>query len=302
MIVGSKATLTMNELIDRKNRGVKFIEIQTVLGDFDSLEDTLAKKHWIKQNGMKVYAVQVPKENRYGQRCIVGEKNPLWRKENMNLIKKSVILAGKLSDNANPLVIIPLGGEVDNGSRSLDFTKEKKIMFQKDVFELAEYVKAQYPYVTLLFKNNPLCKRRGNGVVYYGYGYEEEFFHWIKELRTPQLGICLDIGNALVTADYNIKEKIPSDFDSISYFLHRYAPLLKMIHLSQIEADTGRRIGYSKDVEEDVVILSEVMTTIYKLSYHAPITINVLEEDPTKAERFNETRISMIDALKKKSP
>lgn len=302
MIVGSKATLTLNELIDRKKRGVKFIEIQTVLDDFESLEDTLTKKHWIKQNGLQIYSIQVPKKNRYGQLCVVGEKNPLWRKENLNLIKKSVILADKLSDNANPTVIVPLGGIVETGEHLPEFMKEKKMLFQKDVQELRNYMKEQYPTVTLLFKNNPLLSQRGEQRMYYGYGYEEEFLHWIKELKEPQLGICLDIGNALVTAGYNKKEDNSSDFQSLTYFLYRYAPFLKMIHLSQIRGEREGRIGFTHEMKEDIETLSELMSVIHVLDYHAPITINAREENPEQAEWFTKTRTCILHSLKKKSP
>lgn len=302
MIVGSKTTLTMKELTVIKNSGVKFIEIQTVLEDFENLEDTIARKHWVKQHGMKVYAIGIPRLNRYGQPCIVGEKNPLWRKENMNLIKKGIILAEKFSDSSSINIIIPLGGAVEVGTHLPDFTKEKKILFQKDVFELSNYVKEYYPSVRLLFKNNPLQETRGGEPIYYGYGYEEDFFHWIKELKASELGICLDVGNALVTSTHNKRKNSDSEFSSITHFLYRYAPILKMIHLSQIDEASGSRFGYSKDLKKDVDALTQVMIGLYDMSYNAPITINANEENLSEVEQFIETRLCMIEALRKKSP
>ncbi|PLS19638.1 hypothetical protein CVD28_04260 [Bacillus sp. M6-12] len=303
MIMGSKTSLIDLELKDRKSKGVKFIEIQATLDDFKDLKVTLEKKHLIRQYSLSVYAVHVPILNSYGSECILGETNALIRKDNLNLIKKSIILADKFSDLSNPYVIIPTGGLVKEGEFIPDFSRVKKGLFQKDLWELRNYVTENYPRVTLLLKNNPMVKKEGNEYLPYAYGYEDDFMFWIKELKDSHLGIALDVANAMGTVRYNQEHNSNSDFMSIEYFFYRYAPFLKLIHLSNGKNFSSQKDEYGlpflSSEPIDVQMMKNILFVIHDLKYTSPITITTNEDDSQNAVNFLKTRDCIVQSFKK---
>jgi sugar phosphate isomerase/epimerase len=303
MIIGSKSNLIEEQLKDRKSKGIKFIEIHSTLDDFKDLKITLEKKHLLRQYGLSVYAVHSPILNSYQEECVLGETNTLLRKDNMNLIKKSIILADKLSDLSNPVVIVSAGGLVAEGEFVPDFSREKKEYFQKDLWELKNYISENYPRVMILVKNNPTVKKDESGLFHYGYGYEDDLIHWIRDIKDAHIGVCLDIANALGTIRYNEKTNRSSDFTSIEYFLYYYKPYLKLIHLSNgrdLVASRGESgLPFLSSNSEDLNIIKRVLAVIHDIKYTLPITIEVNEEDDSNAINFVKTRDTIIQSFKK---
>lgn len=298
MIVGSQSTLKLNELLDRKKRGVRFVELQVTLDDFDDFATTISRKHELKQQEIQIYAIAVPEKNKYNQPCTLGVKNPMWHKENISTIKRTIVMADKLNGGSKSTkVIVSLGGVLQNGDTKQEI-KELKTLFQNDVTGLKSFVRTNHPNVELVFKNNPLIDIDGDEEKLYGYGYENDFIGWLKEMGDEQVQVCLDIGNALMTIKEHKTRGIESKFKSLTEYVEAYAPFLKLIHISQTNLFTGKKEGFNAEKSKDKEIIGEVMDALQKINYTFPITLTAEEEQKDNAVLFTETRNCILKSLK----
>lgn len=303
VIIGSKASIVESQLKDRQGKGSKFIELSPTLADFKDLEKTLDQKHLLRQCGLIVYAVHAPLLNSHQKRCVLGETNVLMRKDNLNLIKKSVILADKFADLSNPLVVVSAGNLIKEDEFNPDLSRIKKDLFQKDLWELSDYITKHYPRVSIAVKNNPKVKRTKEGLFYFDMGYEEDFFMWIREMRGVHMGVALDVANAIDTIRYNKQYNPHSYFSSIQEYLYRYSPLLKVIHLANSEPSNETEgfyhLPFLSEKPKDMGMLRTVLSSINEIKYVNPITIATDEERMDNAENFLKTREAIIHSFKR---
>lgn len=300
MIIGCQTALKESELIDRKNKGIKFIELQISLMDLTNMEETINNRHNLSKYGLTPYAFHPPNLNSKDKECVLGEMNLLTRKENLNLIKKTIVLADKMVEGGSPIVILSIGGlSVENAN---EFNRKREVI-QKDLWDLKNFINEKHPKVVLAIKNNSKVKEIEGENFHYGYGYEDDFISWIRELKTSNIGIALDVSNAMGVINYNKTNNQGSDFSSINYFIHRYTKYLKIIHLGKgVELASNKhntKCPFEETDSEDMKIMRDIFTMLKELNYKEPITLAVKEYDSENASNYLKTRSCLIQALRK---
>lgn len=301
MIIGCQTALKESELIDRKNKGIKFIELNLSLIDLTNIEETVNKRHNLTKYGLTPYAFHPPYLNSIDKECVLGEMNLLARKENLNLIKRTIVIADKMVEGGNPIVILSIGGlSAENAN---EFSNRKKEVIQKDLWDLKNFINEKYPKVVLAVKNNTKTKEINGVNLNYAYGYEDDFITWIRELKSNNIGVALDVSNAMGVIHYNKIYNRDSYFNSISYFIHRYTKFLKIIHLGKgidfASSKDNTMYPFEETNSDDMRIMREIFNVLKDLNYNDPITLTVKENSTENVLNYVKTRKCLIQALRK---
>ncbi|WCK57775.1 TIM barrel protein (plasmid) [Aneurinibacillus sp. Ricciae_BoGa-3] len=278
------------------------MEIQCLLDDFNDIQASMEKKHWLRELGMTIYALHVPMKNKQEQSCTLAETNPLLRKENMNLIKKTIMLADRLCEVVNPIVVIHAGGLIQESETS-GGVQIKKESFQNDLMELRKFIQERYPKIILAVENNPKVTEENKKELVFRYGYEDDIAQWVKELRDPNIGTVLDTCHAIGVINYNKQHYPRSEFVSIESYLDAYASTLKLIHLSNginfVSKREEQGLPFLATNPEDITFVKGLFNFLNEIKYNHPITIETEEADYDKALNFVETRKTIVESFRR---
>lgn len=301
LIIGAKSALLLSQLEDRHQRGVKHIEVQTLLPDFDHLDESMKKERWFSELQLNVYALHAPMQNSFGKECYVGEANTVWRKENMHLIKKSALLLDRLSQFEHPILIIHSGALISKTENEQRFVKERKKIFMNDVAEIAEFAKQKTPRITIVMENNPKLADFHGIERHFGYGYEDDIAKWVKELRLSNVGTVLDTCHAIGAINYNIDQHRDTDFVDIDAYVHAYSSTLRLLHISNghryVASRNEHGLPFDPEKQEDVNWMKHFLQTLTEIQYRHPITIETEEVSYNEALNFSKTLNTLLMAI-----
>ncbi|MDF2879552.1 MAG: hypothetical protein K0R54_109 [Clostridiaceae bacterium] len=281
MIIGCKSALIETQLIDRKNKGVEYIEIHAFIDDFTDINSLLNRKNLLLKNKLKAYCVHAPIVYNTKDQIELTTNNEELRKENDILYKKVIQFANEFCDVPNPIVVIHPGGlfmPSENQCSIEGFYKEQRDKFHKEISEIQNFITENYPNVIVAIENNVRYLNINNNTYMYAYGFEDDIVSWIYELDYENIGTTLDIRNCMSVIDYNLKNNIKSDFIKIEDFIDAYIPNLKLIHLSKGYIDTIKHgQAFFKTNKEDIDCFEKIFKKLNNYRYNGAVTIETNE-------------------------
>lgn len=291
MIIAAKLSRDIIQIKDRKSKGANYVELHTNPSEFEEDIDELEYRKIFDENEMKIISVHSPMKNKYNNGCGVGYKPFVSKKEyyhNIDIIKRSILLASKIIDSKQKIVVIHLA-EIPLSNSTKDINVHKKAV-EEDVILLSKYASEISNDIILAFENNvPIYKVQKDGsYIETAYGSNCDYVKWIRDLNLNNVGVTLDICHALGSIEYGNKTNKESTPLNISEYIINCGNLLKHIHLSNsrnFSLKEGHGIAFNNSYK-DISILKEIKLTLEKINYKYNIVIETIEKDVNKYENY----------------
>lgn len=308
MNIGGKCGLIEEHISDRKRRGANLIEFHTDVNDFLKKDylDFKNIKDSLKRNDVICHTVHSPMKNSFGGQCSLSEIDPVKRKENFNLLLKSVEYASYLCEIENPIVVIHPSDDfsVLKDAYEEENIKENNKIFQYELNNLSEIVKSRYSNVRLGLENTmPFIRdlKTGDVVIHTGFVYPC-YMKDIDEMKLSNVGHVLDICHALATIRFTNMISGGKSNLTLKSYLDASIERLFLIHLNNLKdlAENPLKHGtpYKIDSEKDLKVLYDLFVYLREADYKNYITIEVLEEDYKNALNYEFTNNAVKEVLK----
>ncbi len=298
MIIAAKAAIDRKQIVDRKNRGANYIELHTLPTYFLDKDYTEEIQNILEEEEVKCICVHAPINNIYKNGCGIGYKDKVSEEEykhNIEIIKKSILMADKIIDMPRKIVVIhPIESYKINVNTTIE--KERKY-FEEDLKLLSEFTKQNTTNVYLAIENTIRAVDKKNKLFRDSlYAYNDDYVKWIEKLDLDNVGVILDTCHAIATAYYN-KETGEKEFIDIEEYINAYSKKLIHMHLSN-----SLTYGFGKDhgraflnTKRDVSLLKKIENTLNKIGYTGNITIETVDKDIYNYERYSKT----VETMKK---
>jgi len=297
MIVGTKAALTEEQLLDRREKGATWFEVHTNYEDIENLETTIEKKSVLKEIGLKTYCVHAPMydENKNWLSFVATDEK--LQKKSFDSFKKTVMIANEICHYEKPLVVAHIDlliymSEFDNKEKFKDYHK-------RAITEMNEFLIKNYPNVTLLIENFPKITKRKE-ITIIPNDYTGELKECFDELKPTNIGFLIDTCH--LEASCNINKMIPNKqtYTSIHEIIYLFKDYLKQIHLSKAKYFGLRShehgAGFNKKSQDDMAYMKEFLLFLNLIGYKNPITIETYEENISDAINYKMTRETIEEA------
>lgn len=303
--IGGKCGLVSEHIVDRKNKGAGLLEFHTDINDFvnKSVMDYKSIKETLIKEEVICHTVHSPMKNTYGLQCSLSEIDPIKRKENFNLLLKSVEYANYLCEVENPIVVIHPSDSfsVKNNNFLYSNINENNKVFKEELNKLSHIVNTKYPNIRLGLENTmPFVRdlKTNDVVIHTGFIYPE-YMKDIDKMNLSNVGHVLDICHALATIRFTQLISGGKTDLTLNDYLKTSINNLFLIHLNNAknmaESPYNHGTPYNSYVESDVKILNEIFLFLKKNNYKNYITIEVMEENYFDAINYKVTN----DAISK---
>lgn len=299
MNIGGKCGLVSEHIVDRKNKGANLIEFHTDINDFvdKSVVDYKNIKETLIKENVLCHTVHSPMKNTYGLQCSLSEIDPIKRKENFDLLLKSVEYANYLCEVENPIVVIHPSDSfsVKHDDFLYSNIEENNKIFKDELNKLSEIVKTRYPNIRLGLENTmPFVRdlKTNDVIIHTGFIYPS-YMKDIDEMNLSNVGHVLDICHALATIRFTQLISGGKTDLSLNDYLEASIKNLFLIHLNNAknmaESPYNHGTPYCSNVKTDMSILKEIITFLKKNDYKNYITIEVMEDNYFNAINYKIT-------------
>lgn len=217
----------------------------------------------------------------------MSEIDLLKRKDNFDILLKSVEYANYLCDIDNPIVVIHPSDifVLENDLYSEFRLYENKKIFEEELYKISNLVESRYPNVRLGLENTtPFVKniKTNEIVIHNGFVYPDYMID-INNMNLVNVGHVLDICHALSTIRFNNLVTLNKSNIDIKTYVDTCIDKLFLIHLNNLdglgEIPSKHSTPFLENNYNDLEILRELFNLLNAYKYGGYITIEVLEDD-----------------------
>lgn len=279
----SKCTADKEQLKDRWTRGARHVEIHLKDNQpIDELEVEILTQN-IRESGLKALVIHAPMNRTY----VVESMGFPLSKERFRLVSK---LASNMYEIHQAPVIIVIHQE-------LSFDQIRDYGLIDGITETFKELIEEFPNIHYAFENLTIIGHEHEEPVSKNSHFDEpcKVAHYVREkLNTNRIGTVLDTCHLISTVRLS-EVLLPYGFNltvKIEDFFNVNKGMLKLIHLSN-----ATRLGFGKEhgniftTEPEINLLKEIFENIKNIEYSQPITLEIVEEDNTSAEKYTTMRV-----------
>lgn len=300
MQIGTKCSFNKEQLLCSIQKGLYSLEFHTNYSDFNSDIDFSEIKEILKNNNISCHAVHAPISDNKGikESISIGTFYREQRKDNIELFKKCIQVANYLCENNTPIVVSHIGTGyciTDNDFNNL--SKEDINVYIKEAEEdlniINNYILENYPNTIFVVENMPSMTYSSDNKLHSWYfGCKEDLPQFIDSLNLSNIKTCLDVCHLTTTMRID-KLKNPYNDISLDYYIEKYSKNLGLIHLNNC-INLGEKLEWHsqpfiKNLDEDVKLLTEFFTAIFKYNVNCPISLEINDTDYLKQTNTDKT-------------
>lgn len=274
----AKCTADKNQLEDRRNRGAKYIEIHLRDSEPKNLHQIDEMVENIEKSGLKVLVIHAPMHRNY----ILESLGNSDAEDRLYLIGK---MAEKLYKIQGEIITIVIHQELTL-EQLIDFGLINRIKESLRVFM------AEHSFLKIGIENLSILNTESGKIIArpnYLDGAVDTALYLRKELITDRIGTVLDTCHALNSVRVLKALRLYDFYSSLSMesFFEKYKDTLFLIHLSNARnLGFGRDHGQRFELESEVIEFRNIMRCIEDIEYLGPITLELTEKSPLKAESY----------------
>ncbi|MGU8835537.1 TIM barrel protein (plasmid) [Clostridium perfringens] len=293
MKLSTKTSFNLNQIKVSLSKGLPYIEFHTEYSDFQKDIDFQKIRDLLDENNVSCLTVHSPitdNSNNFDT-ISLGTLYKENRRNNIELYKKCIIAANILSSSSNPVVVAHIGTGYNLNDSTLNNLSEEDIQkilneAKDDLTEINSYIDENYPGTIFAVENMPHFSYNSKGDMfgwYFGTGHDLPIF--IEQLDLPNIKTCLDICHIQMSIAID-KLSNPYKNNTVTDYIKSYANSIGLVHLNKAVGLGERQLTHSQPYdpnnEEDLNILSEIISCFYENNYSCPITLEINDTDYSK--------------------
>lgn len=271
MQITAKSGVSLEQLIERKNKGAKYIELHLFEEDIKSINSIEGILNNIKEAGVYVKAVHIPIDRRFGIEGLITT-------EAYSIIENTCNLANAIGELNSEIVCVVMHQELDM-SQLNDWGIYNKI------FKSLRKILYKYQHISINLENLSMFNVKDDNFGLrsnYTFQTKELCMKLREDLNTDRIGLVLDTCHALSSIRHikSFYELGLHNETTLKDYFEENKEFLNVIHLANaIDFGYGDGHGVGFDTEEDVEILKEILGLVKEIDFKGLLTLEVAEND-----------------------